>query len=784
MYHRGMKWEKYLELRGFKDDITNGLEQQTQAVVSKQEETAEQFVSAQLNAVGTKTEVLKHGFGSLVANQEEMIDAIAFVFADIAYGLDRVSQGIENLRSDFNWAMSAVLWKLEMQQETLKNILSTLQAPLDTQAKELRKRAEYAYQQGWYDEALNDFLASEQKNYQDFAIHQSIGNIYLYHRNPSDLEKAREYYLKAGKYATPNSSYYAALGFMHAGLVCYLQKDDDAAIKYAQKAININPQLIEAYYNHAKFAATANLPKIALPSLETAIRDDWKYAVKARADQDFKNIESGIIDMMERLLHEVETEAHQMLAYVQNEVPKYVTPKKFRKNYETILSEAKHLTTGIETYHDALIVREKIERCKRLWNIVTNGTEIKIPNADRVRYIVFSPREPIISYTAGLSKLQEMKRLRREGDNFETAKEKAEKNLDVCATIHLWNVMKGEDQFVLKGHTGKVDKLAFSPNGKILASISLNDSIVRLWDMKTGKKQKFFKANARSFAFSPDGEALVIGGIEEFLIVDISTGEKRLNIPVKSPSILDISFSPDGTLIAVAEGDPARGESTLRLWDVENKSWKFRLDGHRDTINSIEFSPNGSVLASASDDGTVRLWDTSTGEEKLSLIHSSEVLDVAISPNGLRLASGLMGREIWLWDLITENKSSVLHPGFLITSVSFSPDGAILASSGYGNRIRLWGQAKKKTEWHDIQQKREKALQERNKREELERKKEELDKKRQQQKAWREAGCCEICGKKLNFLEKTFGHSRCKKHRWKTLYKRIPNSCREKPNHA
>ena len=125
--------------------------------------------------------------------------------------------------------MGTVLWKLELQHATLRNILATLQAPLDTQAKELRSRAEDAYANGWYDEALTDLLESEQKNYQDFAVHQAIGNIYLYYRQPADLDKAREYYLKAAKYAAPRS-------VPHAAFVCYLQKDDRAAIENARRA--------------------------------------------------------------------------------------------------------------------------------------------------------------------------------------------------------------------------------------------------------------------------------------------------------------------------------------------------------------------------------------------------------------------------------------------------------------------------------------------------------------------------------------------------------------------
>ncbi len=162
MYYRGgMKWEEYLEHQGFNDNVVHGLERQTYA----QQEAARQIANAQweatreiMTAQQESTHALYRGFGALIASQTEMTDVMLQGFGSVSYGLDRVKGGIQALRSDFNWAMGAVLWKLEMQQATLNNILATLQAPLDTQAKELRQRAEYAYLQGWYDEALTDFL--------------------------------------------------------------------------------------------------------------------------------------------------------------------------------------------------------------------------------------------------------------------------------------------------------------------------------------------------------------------------------------------------------------------------------------------------------------------------------------------------------------------------------------------------------------------------------------------------------------------------------------------------
>jgi hypothetical protein len=127
---------------------------------------------------------LSRGAGSIVARQSDLQNVLQNSLDTISREVVNVSSGIEKLRASFDWGVSALLWKHEMQNKVLRGILRTLQAPLDTQAKELRRRTEYSYLHDWYDEALPDFLESERKNYQDFAVHLSIGNIYLYKRQP------------------------------------------------------------------------------------------------------------------------------------------------------------------------------------------------------------------------------------------------------------------------------------------------------------------------------------------------------------------------------------------------------------------------------------------------------------------------------------------------------------------------------------------------------------------------------------------------------------------------
>jgi tetratricopeptide (TPR) repeat protein len=195
--------------------------------------------------------------------------------------------------------MGEVVWKLEMQTKVLNDILRTLQAPLDTASKELRARAEDAFRNGWYEEALADFLRSEEKNYQDFMVHRSIGNIHLYHL--VDLPKAVEYFSKAGKYARPRDSKQAAEAWFFAGVASGLHQDYEAALKHLEDAVFLNPGFFEAHYMRASFAGLLGNTRIASESAERAIQGDARYYERCRSDRCFEKVRSAMDQLLARL---------------------------------------------------------------------------------------------------------------------------------------------------------------------------------------------------------------------------------------------------------------------------------------------------------------------------------------------------------------------------------------------------------------------------------------------------------------------------------------------------
>jgi len=264
---------------------------------------------------------------------------------------------------------------------------------------------------------------------------------------------------------------------------------------------------------------------------------------------------------------------------------------------------------------------------------------------------------------------------------------------DADGSVVIWNYEKSEVERRLDRHRAPVFGLAFSPDGKYLVSGG-DDVQAYVWDIETGASNALPDVInfVKSIVFSPDGNYVAGAVGSQVSIWDFATREKLRDMHGHGDFIFEIDWSPDGSMLASAGAD-----HKVIVWNPDNTNPILELDGHEDQVYTVTFSADNRKLASGGRDRTFILWDIETGEEVQEFFEAhgeSSIYSLAFSPDGNVLASGGGDGTILLTDINSlepvervENKFS-----FGVRSLAFQPTVGdnLLAAGSFDDSVALF----------------------------------------------------------------------------------------------
>jgi WD40 repeat protein/tRNA A-37 threonylcarbamoyl transferase component Bud32 len=256
-------------------------------------------------------------------------------------------------------------------------------------------------------------------------------------------------------------------------------------------------------------------------------------------------------------------------------------------------------------------------------------------------------------------------------------------------TAKAWDAASGKELVTFKGHRAGINSVAFSPDGQRIVTGSL-DGTAKVWDAASGKELLTFKGHrgvVYSVAFAPDGQRIVSGSADRTAKVwDAASGKELLALRGHSNDVCSVTFSPDGRRIATG------GEYyTTRVWEANSGIPLLVFKGQINPVTSAAFSPDGQRIVTCGWDLWAKVWEAASGKELCTLPGHNSLWAAAFSPDGRRIATGSRDSTVEVWDA-DSGKELLAFMGHHdeARSVAFSPDGRWLVSGSLDGTAKLW----------------------------------------------------------------------------------------------
>jgi len=258
-------------------------------------------------------------------------------------------------------------------------------------------------------------------------------------------------------------------------------------------------------------------------------------------------------------------------------------------------------------------------------------------------------------------------------------------------TLRIWNVQKGTLLGEpLQGHQGNVFSVAISPDDKRIASGGQDNTVI-IWDVE--RKQIVFKLvkhtrDVNCVCFSPDGKRLASGSYDGTATVIWDTKTGAVLTTLEGFLVLSVAFSPDGLKLATSSLD-----GIIQVCRTNNTELLLEFKAHTSGVYGIEWSRDGQQLISASNDNTVRFWNSSTGCQvgQPCTGHTHWICSLAIASDGSFIATASYDKTVRVWSTKTHQQiGQPLEHSNAVQCVAISTNGGLLASGAWDGNLYLW----------------------------------------------------------------------------------------------